>query len=484
MNTEVNNKLNQFCDNIACFIITWLSGKKNFECRSFYGETFTLALLHRTGSLSEDIKQKLLSAYDLIDKDDSQFHWEFNNYALLDYYHQSNDKNIVIYLESLRFKNTPCTNWTLLRSNCRLKAGIDTAIALKEAKIKIKKFQLDSGLILDEPGVKSFQYHCFSMAMICEIFEQTRDSYFYASFIKGVEFIRHFILSNGEALYIGRGQNQSFGYAALIYILALAYRHTLDKTILGDIELVLGFLSTFQREDGSFPLVMNNTEESIPQNIDMKDPQFAGWYPYNNYFDYLPFMGVFLSKASLVLTDLDTTVAYHKANEPYRDDDFCKIVTDRYEAILSRPGGYWSNDLPIPYVVTGGKNVTPCYGGEQFHDSLYDLKGIPLPYCERLRKSIRWRSFSWFRGDRLWLISPLGIMKRDYNFESEVITIKTRVFSFCSFKHIYININQPGIPEDSTNYMTFDGYSYSACGKLLRFINQAKDSTLVLRLFQ
>lgn len=480
----LQSKLSKYTCGINAFLAEWLSKRQGFECRSFYGETFTLALLSRAGILNETIKHKLLSTYESIDKNDSQFHWEFNNYALLDYYHNSHDTTVETYLKPLRFKNTPCTNWTLLRSNSRLKAGVDTDIAISEAKEKIEKFQLPSGLILDDPGVKSFQYHCFSMAMIAEIYEQTGDCYFYDSFIHGVEFIRHFILSNGEALYVGRGQNQSFGYGTLIYILALAYRHTLDKTILGDIDLVLGFLGTFQRDDGSFPLVLSNSEKGIPQIVDMREPQFSGWYPYNNYFDYLPFMGFFLAKASVILTDVNISEACYKARESYRDDDFIKIVTASYEAVLSRPGGYWSNDLPIPYVVTAGKNVTPCYGGEQFQNSLYDIKGIPLPYCESLQKSIRWRSVSWFQGNRLWLVSPLGIMRRNFYFDSRSITIKTRVFSLFRFKHIYFRLDQPVILFDGADHVSFDGYSYSASGKLSRFVDHANGSVMVIGLAQ
>lgn len=469
MATTINNKLYQLSDGITSFIMTWLSDKQNFECRSFYGETFSLALLNRTGVLDETLKRKLLSAYELLDKNDSQFHWEFNNYALLDYYQHSHDKTVETYLKPLHFKNTPCTNWTLLRSNSRLKSGIDTDIAISEAKEKIVKFQLPSGLILDDPGVKSFQYHCFSMAMIGEIYEQTDDSYFFDSFIRGVEFIRHFILSNGEALYIGRGQNQSFGYGALIYILALAYRYTQDRTLLGDIDLVLVFLSIFQREDGSFPLVMNNLEKEIPQVVDMRDPQFAGWYPYNNYFDYLPFMGFFLAKASTILSNLDKSELCYKAREPYHDNEFVKTVTEYYEAVLSRPGGYWSNDLPIPYIIADSKNITPCYGGEQFQSSLYNLKGIPLPFCELLKKSIRWRSHSIFLRNTLWLISPLGIMRRKFAFKDKLIEITTNLFSPLPFKHLYLFLDDRKIFCDDVTEMTFEGYEYSASGRLKKF---------------
>ena len=128
----------------------------------------------------------------------------------------------------------------------------------------INKYQLKSGFILDKNDDKSFQYHCFSMAMIAEIYEETRDIYFKNSFLKGVNFIRNFILASGETLYIGRGQNQSFGYGALIYILSLGYKYTDDKTLLGDLEKVSQFLIQFKQDDGSFPLIMNEVKSNIP----------------------------------------------------------------------------------------------------------------------------------------------------------------------------------------------------------------------------
>lgn len=465
---------------IASFLNNYLTNKNSFECRSFYGETFSLAFLQRTKLLDANIKAKLFSSYEKIDKNDSQFHWEFNNYALLDYYQNSNDKSVKKYLIPLRFKNTPCTNWTLLRSNVRLQAGVGTELAIKEAKIKINKFQLTSGLILDDPGVKSFQYHCFSMAMVGEIYEHTQDDYFKISFLKGVDFIRNFILLNGETLYIGRGQNQSFGYGALIYILSLSYKFTEDKTLLGDIEKVTTFLLQYQREDGSFPLVMNGVEKTIPKVINMQDEEFVGWYPYNNYFDYLPFMGFFIAKAEEVLRNLDRSKIEYRTQKKYRDEGFIKIVKPNYEAVLSKTGGYWTNDMPIPYIVTKGKNITPCYGGEQFQKSLYSQEGIPLPYFKRLKKSIRWKGISFFRKNTLWIISPLGIMKRDYLFEDNYIEIVTRVYSILSFKHIYLFLND-NIIQDNEN-LKFDGYEYSASGKLKKYVDTNKISKIRLNI--
>lgn len=448
----------------------WLQEKDSFNSRTFYGEAFSLAFLHRMGLLDKNIKNKLIKLLESLDRLDPEFHWEFNNYALLDYYINSKDENIKEYIYPLKFKNTKCTNWTLLRSVVKIMAKDDIKIAIKEAKMKINKFQLKSGLILDAPGVKSFQYHCFSMAMIGEIYEHTQDIFFKNSFLKGVGFIRNFILLNGEALYIGRGQNQSFGYGALIYILSLAYKLTNDKTLLGDIERVVNFVSKFQRRDGSFPLMMNGIEKNIPKIIDLQNEEFVGWYPYNNYFDYLPFMGFFIAKAHKILKVLDISEIKYKKNKEYRDKSFIKVVKQKYEAVLSKPGGYWTNDMPIPYVVANGKNITPCYGGEQFQKSLYSMEGIPLPYFEKFQKSIRWLSISFFKKYTLWVISPLGIMKRKFIFEEDFIDIETKVFSFFTFKHIYLSLNEDRDIFSSSDNLNFSGYEYSASGKLKKLI--------------
>lgn len=460
----------------------YLNQYNGFNSRSFYGETFSVNLLYMNDFLDKGTKKILLQAYENIDKSGLEFHWEFNNYALMHYYRISKDKQIRKYLYPLRFKGTSVTNWTLLRSNTRLFCDTDKNLAVREARSRINRFQLPSGLILDDRGVRSFQYHCFSMAMVAEIFDQTYDEYFLTSFMKGVGFIRNFILSNGETLYIGRGQNQSFGYGVLIYILALAYRYSKDNTILGDIEKVYNFLIQFQRDDGSFPLVMNTTERGIPQEVSVSDPNYPGWYPYNNYFDYLPFMGYFITKAVIVLKELDTSIVTHQVSRDYKDHDFIKIVMPAYEAVLSRPGGYWSNDLPVPFVVNNKRSITPCYGGEQFQRSMYGLKGIPLPYFELIKKSIRWRSLAFFKKNILWLISPLGIMVREYKFQTNEIIINTSVYSFLPYKHIYLFLEKMSHICKETDSMEFEGYQYSASGKLECYSLKGHSSKITIRM--
>ena len=479
MNNFLTN-LNTLQNSIAKYIKFYISSNNGFTSRSFYGETFALNLLYQNNSLDEKSKNILLQSFESIDKTNPEYHWEFNNYALLQYLKVSKDERVKKYLEPLIFKNTPCTNWTLLRSNARLMVKKDRELAIKEVREKINKYQLKSGLILDDPGVKSFQYHCFSMAMIAEIYEQINDEFFKNSFLKGVAFIRNFILSNGETLYIGRGQNQSFGYGALIYILSLAYKYIQDKTILGDIEKVYKFLIQYQREDGSFSLVINGVEKEIPKVINPKDSNYPGWYPYNNYFDYLPFMGYFIAKATKVLKNCDTLKIEYAKSKNYQDENFIKIVKPKYEAVLSKPEGYWTNDMPIPFIIYKDKSITPMYGGEQFQKSLYSEEGIPLPYFMKFKYSIRWRAISLFKNDNLFILSPLGFMKRDFIFNDNEIIIKTKVFSLFRYKHIYLELENKKIFE---NNLEFEGYEYSASGKLKKYIDNSKISIVKIKIF-
>ncbi len=477
---------------IAGFIKSWLSDKDSFESRSFYGESFSLCLLSKTGVLDAVTREKLIRAYEAIDKEDPEFHWEFNNYALMNYLRMTQDDEVKRFLNPLRFKNTPCTNWTLLRSNARLLASEDVDLAVKEAKHKIKKYQFRSGLILDDPGVKSFQYHCFSMAMIAEIYQQTGDKFFLNSFLKGVQFIRSFILSNGDSLYVGRGQNQTFGYGALIYMLSVAFKYTNDDTILGDIKSVYEFLISFQRKDGGFPLVMNRDEKEIPRQTDIKDTCFPGWYPYNNYFDYLPFMGFFIARASEILREANAAKITRDEQRSYRDRDFVKIAMPEYGAVVSRTGGYWTNDLPIPYIVYRKQSLTPCYGGEQFQASLYNLKGLPIPYSLKLNKSLRFKrlSISVILKNALIIFSLLGVMIRRYQFYKKEVVISTKIFSVLKLSHLYLfkegirQVDDFSLEDNlfkvkSDKKVVFDSIQYSACGKLKLFVTNGNNSKLI-----
>ncbi len=410
----------QIAEGVAKYIAAYLDSHGKFETRSFYGESFSLNLLSRHGLLNDKLKTILLNAYRAKHKADPEFHFEFNNYAFVDYLSQNPDKPIEAEVLPLKFKGTSCTNWTLLRSAVSLMVNPSDQNALNEARAKLA-MQLKSGLILDDPGVKSFQYHCFSAAMLGEIFLRTKDSEFKTAFTKAVTFIRHFILKDGNTLYIGRGQQQSFGLGVLVYILSLSYFLDKDETLLTDLEAVLKLIEKFKNEDGSFPLVFTGTEPKTPGNVDMRSPAFCGWYPYNNYFDYLPFFAYFLDKASELLKGVELEYSDSKKLTSYFDKDFILISKFNYTAILSLPGGYWTNDLPFPLIQYKKRFQTPMLGGEQFQDSLYSLESLSMPVTKR--KNLSWRKYGrgFLLGNNLIWFSLFGFMIRKFSFlESEI----------------------------------------------------------------
>lgn len=461
---------------IAEYLAIHLKTNRGFSARSFYGETFTLNLLKRNNLLDEDLFCLLTTLYEAKDKTDPEFHHEFNNYALSDYGHAFNCQQLKKIYLPLRFKGTTCTNWTLLRSCVRLKEQVDRDEALLQIKNKITNMQLASGLILDDRGVKSFQYHCFSAAMLSEINDSYPDETIKKAFLKAVDFIRLFILDNGEALYIGRGQEQSFGLGVLVYILARAYKQTLDETLIYEIQKVLDFILTFKREDGSFPLVFTGKEDLVPADVNMMDEKFLGWYPYNNYFDYLPFLGYFLHKSSV---ELDGVMNLnHKCNrKDYQDSSFIIVRKPEYEAVLSMPGGYWTNDLSLPLILHRGKFQTPILGGEQFQKSLYSIHDLSMPTTHL--KKLSWRKYGrgiWFGRSLVWF-SLFGIMKRSFVFKDNEIEVNNSavawVPSFGNFSFLDSFIQKDSNILESNEMavhfskpVTLIRNGYSASGKL------------------
>jgi hypothetical protein len=369
-------------ERIGEFLAIQLTAKGHFPARSFYGEAFSMLLWSACDGHFEEVTTHALKNHMAANREQLEFHWEFNNYALLHYRRRTGDRRVDRLLSPLRFKGTLCTNWTLLRSAARLAAGEQRLKALRQLIGKVRHYQLPSGQILDDDGVRSFQYHCFSAALLAEMSEYSLLCCLRRPFLRAVDFIRHFILPNGDTLYIGRGQEQSFGYGALLYCLAQAYRITGVVKYLRDLERVWCFVEQFQRDDGSFPLVLTEVEKGVNEVIDTQDPLRPGWYGYNNYFDYLPFLGTYLARTADVLAGrkAEQHTSESEAESDYQDDHYCVVRKNRYVAVLGVPGGCWTNDMPFPYVCLDGESVFPCYGGEQFMPSLYSREAIPLPW--------------------------------------------------------------------------------------------------------
>ena len=443
---------------LANYLKNWIQQQQKLGSRTFYGEAFSLAFLSQQRMLSDAERQQLIDLYFKHDFSDPQFHWEFNQYALRNYLKTSTEDRIKQHLAQARYKGTPCANWSLLRFNTQLLAGENATIILQDTHRVLKTSQVPSGLILDEPHVRSFQYHCFSLAMLAEIYEQTGDMACYRSFIKGVNFILPFILRDGNTLYVGRGQEQSFGYSSLIYCLATAYSWTSCATYLDKLEQVASYLKSFQKSDGSLPLVLNRVEAIDAQRpLDLMSPSYAGWYGYNNYFDYLPFTGFFLGKS---INQLATTPQCLTKESPvynaYQNGDYVVVKQENYDAVLAKPGGAWSNDLAMPYIRYKGKPITPCYGGEQGVHSLYHKIDLPLPLILSCNKLIRNMSFVSFSSNCLRIISPLGYMQRRFHFEASSIHTTSSVRTPFRFFHQFLFFSEV----HQISPYSFDGPGY------------------------
>lgn len=457
MTALVINELCNVADGIAGSLLECIKvGTGRFPARSFYGDAFSVLLWTWRGGKYEEAISNALQACETLDREHPEFHWEFNNYALLHYRARTGDRRVDSLLCPLRFKGTLCTNWTLLRSAARFAAGKQRVKGLRQLIGKLRHYQLPSGQILDDDGVRSFQYHGFSAALLAEMSEYSVLFWLRRPSLRALDFIRHFILPNGDTLYIGRGQEQSFGYGALLYGLAQAYRMTGSAEYLQDLERVWCFVKRFQREDGSFPLVFNGVEKGFPKIIDTQDPRYPGWYGYNNYFDYLPFFGTYLARTAEVLAQCK---AGRNANEvrreiDYQDDDYRVVRKTHYTAVVARPGGYWTNDMPFPYVCLDGESVFPCYGGEQFMPSLYSRDAIPLPWVlvngqrHYFRDELNYR----IEGCKLIGEGPLGSHVRTFAFDEDgfsaedVIALRNgaEVDALCAVNYLFFSVQEEG----------------------------------------
>lgn len=459
-------ELDQFCRAVTPCL-------EEINGRSFYAESFALAFLSLRKALTPKIKESLTRSFLALDKEGEDFHWEFNRYALSYYQKTSGDTAFHSFLEKGKFKGTKCTNWTLLRAL--------VSRSWEEAFACLQERQLESGFIVDEVHVRSFQYHCFSLALVYEIYESSQDKRFLVSFQKGLQFIRPFILRNGDCNYIGRGQEQSFGYASLLFALAKGYSLEKDASILQQISRVFGFLKKHQKPDGSLPLVLNQQEEQNPR---------LGWYAYNNHYDYLAFTAFFVERARETLLQVEEKMSVAPPQN-YSDSYFKKITKPSYEAVVAAPGGAWTNDLSIPYLVSDGKTLMPCYGGEQFEDSVYSKIDTPLPFFPLFNRTFSSKGRAWLSGSSLWIVSPLGILKRTYNFQDKEINIQTIVLSPFPCKQqllVFATMKQKApdvlVGENlvirSSAPMQFERTAYSALGTLSVYTCKKKFWTLQL----
>jgi hypothetical protein len=484
-------------------IAYWLADhvtKDGFPARTFYGESFAVWLWSLfPGEFERGIELMLPRALQQLHRTDKQAHPEFNLFALLNYCHTRGVSPTDIVRPFPTLRNTATSNWILLGTLDRLlwnrlaeeKRFAEAPLRLHTRLLLFLQQQKDS-LIRDDRlltrwlplpfpfstgrrlGIRyvarlrnlSLQYHCFSLALLWDISQLINGGEFKDAVERGIRAILLFALPNGDTLYLGRGQQQIFGYAALLYVLAAFSAsspaaspdddklESRDKALQGrrpGEHLQVGrtpdsaslplyarasthgrlhrearwtwarvwkWVSSYQRSDGSFPLVLRRAggheelgsglEHGYPHTVDTSDPRWLGWYSYNNYFDYLPFLGVTLARTSPLLQAEEEKhpLPPHKrgrrslSSPPPRRRGGKRgggstgvwesvVATRRYaviregdwQATIATPGkGALANDQPAPYLCIDGQSVLPCFGGEEYSGSPYRLEMLSLPY--------------------------------------------------------------------------------------------------------
>ncbi|MFH1422780.1 MAG: hypothetical protein ABIH42_08735 [Planctomycetota bacterium] len=373
-----------------------------FPWDSYYGEALSLWLFADIGIHNDKQEELLDKVISELNDAESKFSFEFINLGLYKYFEITGDYRIKPYLQYPRYLGTKVCNWGLLRLLDKImEAKINNKILsfkhfLTRSKclLLLKIMQMDYGLIKDDPFLfdmfplqratksRSLQYHAFSLFLLYHIWKETGWSFVKNAFCRGAEFASNFVLSNGDSAYIGRGLEQVKGYACLLFSLTAAC--CLDvQNCMKAAEKVFSYLISFQRKDGSFPLVLNGKEMRTPEKADVRDSSITGWYSYNTVADYLPLVGVCLFETAKLLAEKKLEAELPEGEEvnlKMFGEDFAIWRNNKYEAVLSKPGGDWTNDLPIPYLCVKNNSLLPCYGGEEYHGSFYSKEMIPLPY--------------------------------------------------------------------------------------------------------
>lgn len=387
---ELSARLDQCSLAIARSLATKQSGEGRFMIHDSYGRAFSALLWSRYGSQFADPISKAIGS--IIDEQSrplpANYHYEFIRYALLRLFIARPDLGkIQDVLPRELYRGTRVANWTLLRAFCRFHSErrIQRATAAIEVAMVRYWFSHKSGLIEDQKGAYTMQYHAFCTALLGELLagpmkgSSSIETWFRAS----VDAFSELVLPGGQCNYIGRGSLQIFGYAAAVLALAHAYRTFGQSRYRANAAQILAFIEAHEARDGSLPLVLRDSPEGRPEAFDLKDPDFAGWWSYNNYYDYLAFTGVMLRLAAEILELCkagDAEAPARPMQSRRLGTSIAKVERRGYTAVFTLPNRkLWAASVPVPYLAIAGNYPLPCYGGEQQLESIYSERGVPLP---------------------------------------------------------------------------------------------------------
>jgi hypothetical protein len=290
-------ELKRSAEKLTNFLQTHLS-TDGFDSRTFYGEIFMAVACQYCDSDKKIIQDALQGHKNkLLLSLETKQHQEFHLYAY-NFLEESNKMSLGE--PNLHFKHTirvKPTNWILLRGLSKIRYGntLDRITWKFLLPIIIRYNQID-GQILDrgigamircdkQEKYKSDQYQAFMLVLLTDLFEQTKNAFYLQAFNKGLTSLLKQLTANGEVIRSGRGKNQIFGYASIIYALTWSITKQKKNEFIPILQNIFNYFQEFQNQDGSYPLVLKNND----------DP--SQWESYNNLFDYLPFTATMLFRS-------------------------------------------------------------------------------------------------------------------------------------------------------------------------------------------
>ncbi|TDM56045.1 hypothetical protein [Aliivibrio fischeri] len=289
-------KLSKSANRLVHYLNTKLNEEIGYPDQPSWGYAFSYLLAKQSDSIEfKELAEKSVIHLKRQDNSHPNYSWEFVVFALQKLKKQNRlDKMDV--LDGYHEKGTRMFNWFLLRNINKIFCGKFSAFDKYKLYIGLFLFQNKDGLILDEFKTRSLQYHAFCLFILAHIIEKQPDNKILKKhFLEGVKCAISYILEDGSAIYIGRGQEQIFGYGSLIYALEFCHSRIekLDERILNKL---VDKVTSLQREDGSYPLVLR-TRQPEDNDVCFKSNHPDGWYGYNTLYDYQPFLGYCLFMA-------------------------------------------------------------------------------------------------------------------------------------------------------------------------------------------
>lgn len=303
---------------------------------------------------------------------DWAYHWEFNNYAFLETYNllygslsSEEREEWETSIRSWKSTGNHVTNWLAMNAysyllRYRLFGSLPDYLRYRKDLFHVKRAQLNDGCFEDVKGESNpIQYHVFTLAILHRIFQVTKNNDLKNRFLRGVDYFKYFVDPDGDFNFKGRGQEQIFGYGAAIYILEAA--KNLDSKNRGEYRYlskkVYGYLLEFVNEEGYFPLVLN----------EYNDSEKMGWYDYHHLTVYNAFLGAWLAMSSMILeNDTATEQKIYDAVKLFKPSETLIVRSPSYYAVFSGGGtGYLSDSGLSPHHiwVKGAGWFLPSAGG-------------------------------------------------------------------------------------------------------------------------